>query len=295
MRVTGGMLVDTVVRNLAANLGRLEALEDQLTSGKRLARPSDDPAAVGQALTLRAAVSAGEQYLRSLDGAEAWLQATDAALGSATEVLQRARALAVQGGSEALSGEQLGALATEVDQLLQRMLNGANSSLRGQRLFAGRLTDANPFSLSAGPPQTAVYAGDDGQLLREVDAGVTLAINVPGSTALPAAFSALIDLRDRLRAGDSTGVRTGSLPALDTAMNGLLAVRAEVGAKSNRVEALRDRQQEMQVRLKGLLSKNEDVDFAEAITRFATEENVYKAALAAGARAMQPSLLDYLR
>ena len=78
-------------------------------------------------------------------------------------------------------------------------------------------------------------------------------------------------------------------------MSNLLNVRADIGARTNRLESALTRQESLKARLTGLLSKVEDTDFAEAITDFTNQTNVYKAALAAGAKALQPSLLDYLK
>ncbi|MBI3968727.1 MAG: flagellar hook-associated protein FlgL [Chloroflexi bacterium] len=295
MRVTNRMIQDTVITHISLNARRVEELESQLTSGKKISRPSDDPPAVVRALAFEAGITAGEQYLRNMDMSLAWLHATDATLESGTQLLQRARELAVQGASDGQSSQQRDAIAGEIDQILEQMVVIGNSSLRGQRLFAGLKTDANPFTLNAGPPTTVSYAGDSGQMVREIDSGTTVQINMPGDSFLPQVFTALIDLRDDLRAGNSTAVGSSDLGAIDTAMDRLLEVRSDVGARVNRLENAVERQELIQVRLQELLSKTEDVDMAQAISNFALQENVYKASLAAGAKALQPSLLDYLR
>ncbi|MCC7105646.1 MAG: flagellar hook-associated protein FlgL [Chloroflexi bacterium] len=295
MRITNQTIVDAVVRNLNAHLERLDELQRQLTSGKRLTRPSDDPAALGLALTYRSAIETGKQYLRTMDGATAWLNATDSALGSASDLLQNVRTLAVQGGNDSLGQSERDALATQVDQLLNQLVDVGNSTFQGQRLFAGLKTDTVPFSLNAGPPTTVSYQGDNGAMLREIDLHTSVSINVPGSTAFPAAFAALVQLRDDLRSGNSAAIRGADLSSVDSALNGVLATRADVGARVNRVEAASAWQQKLQVHLTELLTKTEDVDYTEAITKFTTEETVYKAALQAGTYALQPSLMDYLK
>jgi flagellar hook-associated protein 3 FlgL len=295
MRVTNPMMSDTVLRNLQTNLAALERLQDQLTSGKRINRPSDDPPAVETALNYHATIAAGEQYLRNMDSATGWLQATDATLGEATDLLQRARELAVQGANDTLGADQRTGIAAEVDQLLQQMVQLGNASLKGQRLFAGLRTDANPFTLNAGPPTTVAYGGDNGQMLREIDVGTTLAINTPGNGTFAPAFAVLVSLRDNLRAGNASAVRTTDVPAVDAALDTVLNTRANVGAKVNRLESAQDRQQELQVRITELLAKAEDTDYAKAISEFTLQDTVYKASLQAAAKAMQPSLMDYLR
>lgn len=292
MRVTNAMLVDTVLTNLNRNLNKLENLQTQLTSGKRLHRPSDDPSDVGHALNLRAAIGAGAQHLRNMDASIDWLNASEASLNSTTEILQRVRELAVTGATDTLDASQRTALGTEVHQLLEQLVAQGNSTLGGQRLFAGFRTNTNPFTLAG---STVTYSGDTGQMVREVDTGTTIQINVNGNSTFSAAFAAVISVRDHLYANDGASIGSADLPALDSALSSVLNTRAEVGARINRLDSAKTRQELLQVRLTDLLGKAEDTDFAQAITEFTNAENVYKAALAAGSRAIQPSLLDYLR
>src|SRR5262249_51847244 len=123
----------------------------------------------------------------------------------------------------------------------------------------------------------------------------TVAINVPGSSVLPGVFTALINLRDDLQNGDGAAVRSSDLAALDSSLSSLLGARAQIGATVNRLESQRDRQSQLQAQSTELLSKVEDADLAQAVSELSAQENVYKAALAAGAHAIQPSLLDYLK
>ncbi|HZO29201.1 MAG TPA: flagellar hook-associated protein FlgL [Chloroflexota bacterium] len=294
MRITHRMISDTTIRNLRSNLTRLESLHNSITTGKRLSRPSDDPAAVARSLTYSADIAAGEAYLRTMDSATSWMSATDSALDQAGNVLQRARELAVQGANGgSMTPSDMQSLGAEVDQLLQQLGVIGNASLRGQRLFAGQDIDNDPFAVSAVLPGYT-YTGDNGQMRREYDVNAYLIINTPGEATFAPAFTAQFNLRDHLNAGNATAV-TGDLSEVDQALETILSARAEVGAKMNRVEAAQGRQELLQVNLEGLRSKNEDTDFAEAVSKFSVQETVYKASLEAGGKAIQPSLLDYLR
>jgi flagellar hook-associated protein 3 FlgL len=130
---------------------------------------------------------------------------------------------------------------------------------------------------------------------REYDVNAYLTINTPGEATFAPAFTALMNLRDHLNAGDNTAVSNTDIAAVDLALDAILSARAEVGAKMNRVEAAQGRQNLLQVNLEELRSKSEDTDFAEAVSKFSVQETVYKASLEIGGRAIQPSLLDYLR
>ena len=294
MRITHQMMSNTTIRNLRNNLTKLESLQTSITTGKRLSRPSDDPAAVARTLTYTADLAIGEVFLRTMDNATSWMSATDSALDQAGGVLQRARELAVSGanGGTMTQGD-MQAIGTEVDHLLQQMSVIANASLRGQRLFAGQQIDANPFTLSAALPGYT-YSGDAGQMRREYDVGAYLTINTPGEATFAPAFAALFNLRDNLNAGDASAVNA-DIAEVDQALDSILSARAEVGAKMNRVEAAQGRQTLLQVNLEGLRSKAEDTDFTEAVSKFSIQETVYKASLEVGGKAIQPSLLDFLR
>ncbi len=111
----------------------------------------------------------------------------------------------------------------------------------------------------------------------------------------PASFAALINLRDRLNAGDARAVSSQSLTEIDAAMDSVMSARATNGARVNRVEQAKDRQELLQVNLQDLLSKAQDTDMADAASKFSIQETLYKASLEAASKAIQPSLLDYLR
>src|SRR5437588_6507169 len=102
MRVTQEMLTDTLLHNLARTQARMDQAQNELSSGKRIRHPSDDPQGVGQALTLRSALATGDTYLKTMDTSLSWLNATDSALDTGTQLMQRAREIAVQGSNDTL-------------------------------------------------------------------------------------------------------------------------------------------------------------------------------------------------
>jgi len=288
VRITHNVLSETVLAGLNAALERLDRLQDQVTSGKRFTRPSHDPVGVARSLDHRTALAATEQYLRNVDSALAWLQATDIALAGAGDVFQRARELGVRAANNALSADDRSAIVAELDQLTAQLLELSNTSYDDQYLFAGLKTGTRPFAVAGGP-----YQGDTGQVLREVGPQSVLAVNIPGQPAFSDGFAALAGLRAAVLSNDGVAI-SSALATLDTAHAGLLAARAQAGAKMNRLEAVMQQLQEQRTNLKQLLSQVEDADMAETLVLYNEQQNVYRAALGAGARAIQPSLLDYL-
>lgn len=292
MRVTDAMRVDQLLADLDRVRVRLARLQDQAASGRRVRRPSDDPVVAGSAMYLRARLGEIERFLASAQQASDWLEATDAALGSAQDVLARARELAVTGASDTLPAEARQALAAEVDALIDALIQVGNTSLDGRYLFGGHRTTQPPFTRSG---SSATYNGDGGAVRRAIGVGVAVTVNVPGDQAFAAAFAALSDLYQRLTGNDAQGISATTLPLLDQAIDGLLRVRAQVGANAERVRREESRLRAAQVEAVRILSETEDADLAETVLRLNEAEAAYRAALAVGARIIQPTLIDFLR
>lgn len=291
MRVTHGMLVDTLLKNLSGNLARMERVYQQITSARRISRPSDDPVGTATVLRLSSAYQEIEQYLTNVEQARTWLDLTDQALTTIGQSLQRVRELIVQAANDTLSADDRQAIWAELTALQEQVATTGNYAHAGQYLFAGSLTQTEPFDLSMDPP---AYQGNNAPLLRLIDRGVTVEINVPGSVAIVPVLQAIKQARDAVAANDTSAIRS-SLSAIDAAHTQLLSAQASVGARVNRLDAQRDRLLDAHTSTLRLLSEAGDTDMAEAVTRFSKEELTYRAALQAGARAIQPTLLDYLR
>lgn len=305
MRVTNGMMVDHVMRNLQNNLRRMDRLSEQLSSGRRIQVPSDDPAGAAEALRLQSALGETKQYRQNIEDAVSWMNSTDAALAEMGSALQRARELAVYGSTDSLSNLDRQAIADEVDQLLQHLVQVGNTQHGGRYIFAGQQTLTAPFAATVGAVPGGVggalgivsvsYQGDTGTIESEIAPGITMRWNTPGNDVFQPAFDALISLRDNLRSGNSTQISQVDLANLDQAVDSTLRWRADNGAKVNRLEVTKGRLDDLEVNLTKLVSKVEDADIAEVVMQLAQAESVYKAALGTGARIIQPTLLDFLR
>jgi flagellar hook-associated protein 3 FlgL len=294
MRITQGMIADTVLRNVENNQNRLEQLQAQLTSGSRISKPSDDPIGAARAMTLQEGIGQTDQYLANIDQASGWLNTTDNALGSVTSVLQRARELAVQAASDTINAQDRSAINSEVQQLQQHALNLAQSRFGNSYLFAGTASDQPGYLQAQASGPVGVWQGNDNQVVREISTGVTMGVNADSRAVFDSVFGALNQLQTGL-ASNTTATIQASIGTLDTALTTVLGARAQIGAKVNRLESLTQRLNDVKVTTTGLLSQVKDVDFAQAITNFSMAQSVYQASLKAGAQAMQQSLLDYLR
>ncbi len=292
MRVTNTMMVGNFLRNLNVNTEQLDELQEQLSSGKRLNKPSDDPVAVVVSLRMRSILNENDKYLDNVGAAQAWLETTDLALGQANNVLQRVRELTIQGATDVLTPEARNAIAQEVVQLRDQLIQVANSTYDGRYIFAGFQTLTVPFD------NTGTYFGDGNQIKYEISVSNTIDINIPGDSVFQGPvdmFQLLTDIATNLTAGNTANLSGPLLGQVDTAMNNLLTFRAEAGAKINRLELTKARLEDTKANYSNLLSKNEDIDIPKTITDLKMQESTYRASLASGARIIQPTLVDFLR
>lgn len=308
MRVTNRMMNNTLLLNLNRGLARLERINNQLGTKKKINRPSDDPVKTGVILRTSTSIRETEQYIRNLDAAVSWLDAADVILQDVVSVIHRAKELAVAGASTHLDETARQALADEIAQLHDNLLQLANSTHGGRYLFAGQHTDKKPFSgggITGDRINDVTFlmslTDDETKIEFEIAPGITIDVNVisynpddnPQEGLFMPIFNALQELYGELV--DDTGDPDIPLQDLDNSLDNVLRKISELGGKQNRVELARERMLDLQLNLTRILSEEQDLDYAEAIMELKMEEFAYRTALAVGARIIQPSLVDFLR
>lgn len=296
------MMSDNLNYNLQSVMRRMHEHNHQLATGRRVSYPSDDPVAVESIMRLKSLVGETEQYLDNVRDGLSWLSYTDSALGQIGEGLQRARELAVYGASDTMTPEDRITVAMEIEQIREDIFATGNTNMAGRYIFGGNRTDQPPFVDQNGTPVyqgapgsgSGAVVGQVGTIAYEVGPGVTVAVAIHGDDAILPSLQALDRLSAALRADDSEEINA-ALGEVNSALDELLRWRAEVGSRMNRMEVARERLSEDRENVTSLLSDKQDVDIAETIMKLKLEENVYRSALAVGARILQPTLMDYLR
>lgn len=265
MRVTQQMLHQNSVRHMNQNLSRFEKTNSQVSTGKAIERPSDNPNGVSKAMSMKSTIAANEQYGRNTDEAKLWLDETDQTISSMTNVMHRVRELALQGSNDTLNVEDREIVASEIEELTTLMNQFSATKVNGQDLFGA----AKFFPIS--------------------DA-LNIKVNASSAEVLGDTITVLGNLTAAVRVG--SGI---DLDAIDSGMDRMLAAQADIGARTNRVDATESRVKDHTFDLKSLVSKIEDVDYAEAIIRLKSEESIYQASLSASSKIIQTSLMDFLR
>ncbi|RLQ05860.1 flagellar hook-associated protein FlgL [Geobacillus sp. FSL K6-0789] len=301
MRVTQGMLTGNMLRNLSASYARLGKYQDQLATGKKINRPSDDPVIAMKGMVYRTNLTEVEQFKRNFSEAYNWIENSDAALDKATQALQRIRELVVQASNDTYEVSQRAAISEEIKQLTEHLASIANTKVGDKYIFNGTDTLKQPVDLSRTPP---VVSQNTDEIKIELSKGIYIPVNVNPTKVFNydntakgnGLFSDLEFLNNDLNDATKSGKDISQyLSYIDQHINNLLSARAELGARLNRVELMEERVDQQEVIAHRILSDNEDADIERVITDLKTQESVHRAALGVGARIIQPTLLDFLR
>ncbi|MGW9271112.1 flagellar hook-associated protein FlgL [Microbacterium sp. NPDC055599] len=290
-RVTQSTMTQTAMRQLQANLSELARLQDQATSQKAFAAPSDDPTAAAATLALHAEQRRTEQYARNIDDGLAWVTAADSAITASTSLLSRVRDLTAQGANDgALDATAKEALAVELEGIRGELLAQANTRLLGRSVFAGT-SDTAAFAADYS------YSGVAGsEVTRRVSDAASVRVDTDGAAVFGAGDDSVFALVDRivadLRSGTNVGPRLGDIDDRRTAM---LGVQGSVGTRQSQIERAKEAAVQNSVSLESRRAAVEDVDSVEVLIRLQAQELVYRSALAVNARVLQPSLMDFLR
>ena len=411
MRVTSSMMGDNLVNTLKNNTEKMLKTQNDIATGVKNRIPRENPVEVSHSIHYKRVLFELEQFEKNVDDGKARLNVADTALGSATEILQRIRELAVQGANGIYTKEDRAKIAAEVEELLSELVNIANTKYKGKVIFGGNDTLEDPFKImrtySKYARKTVIdkveYYGDMGKLNREIGRGSITAVNIPGNEVFWAENASLFSsvnasnyivptdstvringveinfkagdniemivnrlnrapipvrasvnrmngaiiletssardiwvedikgstvmqdigvisgknppknlsptarffggtifemvkrVRDSLYMDDAEDLGSRALGGLDLALENILKYRAELGARSSRLDMVKARIIHDRTDMEEILSRNEDIDVAESITKLKMLELAHQAALGVTARIIQPTLLDFLR
>ncbi|GIP35597.1 flagellar hook-associated protein FlgL [Paenibacillus sp. J2TS4] len=296
LRITQGMMHTQLMRDLNRNLGRMQKLQEQMNSGMKINRPSDDPVGITYGLRYRSELSTNDQYQKNVSMANSWLEFSDKMLTQTEAVFHRLKELTIKASTGSNPQAALDAIRVEVEELRDQLIDIGNSKLNGKYVFNGQFTDEAPY--------TAGNAADDrtdsSRIPLVLGAGVEVTINISGNDIFGEpgtddnAFKLVDDLITALQDGDFAGI-SASLDKQEQRMDKVLAMHAEIGARTNRVELIENRLKDLGLNLEAMQSKVEDADYGDLIIKSKINESIYNASLSVGAKIITPSLVDFLR
>jgi flagellar hook-associated protein 3 FlgL len=293
MRITQRAVALTSLQGLNRNLDAVGKLQQQLTSGRLISAPSDSPTGTNRAMQTRGDQAAVAQQKRNLTDAQSWLEQTDSALQTMLATTRRVRDLTVQGlNTGAASDVSQQARATEVTSLREGLLSLANLTIQGRPLFGGITSGGQSYNPAGG------WVGQGGTPVeRRVSDTEKLRVDLTGPEAFGPPNDDLFAVVNRIATDlvANPAALEVHLADLDVVMKGMQASVADVGTRASRVERLQQINFDRGLALESQLAEVEKIDLPNTIMRLEMQKVGYEAALAATAKAIQPTLLDYLR
>jgi flagellar hook-associated protein 3 FlgL len=298
MRITQRAISQTALQGLNRNLTELGKLQEQLTSGKVVSRPSDSPTAVNRSMQIRKDQAATEQHARNISDAQSWMETTDTALTSMVAQVRRVRDLTVQAANDgAMTTEARTAISAEVAALRDSLLGLANENVDGRPVFGGATSGNKAYEADG----TWVGVGSaDGTgvvpIKRRISNDEQVRIDTTGPEAFGPPGSDLFTVVGKIAADVGAGVSVqDDLTDLDAAIDRLLTAASTVGARAARIDNAAQVNTDRSLALKKQLTNVEDVDLPKTIMQLQFQQTGYQAALQATAQVIQPSLADFLR
>jgi len=301
-RITSEMVRASTLNDINSSLQTLQRSAVELSSGKRIIEPSDDPYGASHIIDLTSQIEGLSSYSAAIANGSAWTGAASGAMSNIHTILQRVRELVLQASNGTLNSGDLGSIAGQVTGLIESIKQDANTQYAGQYIFSGTLTTTAPYK----PGAEDAFQGDTEPVNRPIGPGAVVNVATELSSVLGsgqgAADGKLLDVLRTIAGhlGEATpaareALATTDLANLDTNMEALTNLEARTGATTNQLTAAASRIEGLQDALTKSLSATQDANIAEVSLAYSSEQAAYSAALHAGANIIQESLLDFLK
>jgi flagellar hook-associated protein 3 FlgL len=301
-RITTDMVIGSTLANINAAQAAMTRTEAELSSGRSIIEPSDNPNGASQAITLQSALDGLSTYEKSAQDGVSWMNTASGALSSIDSQVQRVREIVLQAANGTNSPSDLADLAGVVEQLTEGVKQDANTQYAGQYVFSGTLTNTPPYQHGAEDK----YEGNTAPIARALGPGASVNVALNLSSVLGngagAADGKLLDtlrtITQNLREGNNPAaveaLRTTDLGNLDTNLNSLTTLQAQAGATTDQLNLALSRISSLQTTNTEQLSNIQDINVAKVSIEYSNQHAAFEAALKAGASIVQESLLEFL-
>jgi flagellar hook-associated protein 3 FlgL len=290
MRVTNKMMADNTTAQLFRQTEMMARTQEQIVTGKKINRASDDPSGISSVLSYRKSIASLDQYNQNIADAKLNIDTVDNVLQMVSDQLNEAKQIAydTEPSKRAEMAEQVAAIR---DQVLQM----ANYQVGGKYLFAGDANTTQPYNST-----TWLYNGDAGT--RDTVIGDNMQVNVTadGQSIFGPNTANVFDILNHLESALTavpvvTTDITDQISNLQSAVDRITTIRSRNAGVYKRLEATANHYDYFKVNLQDMLSKTEDANVAEAIINFQVQQTTYETTLSSSAMILQKSLIDFLR
>ncbi len=297
-RVNLETFISTTLANVQKSTASMSSFQEKISTGKKVNRASDDPAGARKILSLKAEDLRLDQYASNIQTATQSLDFSASALQSTSDIVQKITELTMQGVSGSTDQTSKTIIANEINQLLETMMQGANSERLGRYTFAGTETTTVPFVStrdSSGKISAVTYNGNREVIEYNVGPATNTIVNLTGEEVFMNSnlFQTIINIRDDLSNG-TVGTATNELTNLDTAAKNILNSISKAGGISSTLQLTGNRIEETKLSLQEVLASAESADIAELVLKLTEQQSIFEASLASGSYIFKTSILNYI-
>ncbi len=308
MRATLSSTYRSLLSNLDKNSNRLNDLRVMGATGKRMAKPSDDPSAIRPVVNARGQIRSSERFLQTMGTAMDRINTMDTQLGELSNLMIRAKELLIGAGNAAMSEPDLRTYGQQLRMIKEELVSIGNTQINGKYIFAGYAEATKPFDGTPGG-----YNGDAGAIEFEIGPGEKVAVNLTGNNlfmgdfnfdgATDAAGVDLFQVFDNIIAAldspppatPNPGAALAEMGNLDRGAEQVSRFRSQMGNLGNRVENAMLGMEDASIEMQKVLSRYEDADIVKVLSDMTQQETAFKAALEITGRVNQLTILDFLR
>ena len=292
MRISYSMMYDQSEYNINKQYEEYFKLNEKVSTGKEVNRPSDDPIAMGKILGYRSTISALDQYKTNIERGDTWLGFTEGALDQSEKLMVNARTLAISMDGDNV--DQFPIIAAQVEQIAEQLLQIANSSVSGKYLFSGHKTETIPFTMDENLNVT--YHGDNNKIKYSVDQTTDVEVNITGQETFiegTNAFDALKHLHQALSDDDvlEVGVALGDLNA---SIEQIVKQWSLTGTLRQQLDSSDEQIEQFKFLTEDLLVDTENTDMVKRLTDLTAREIAFSAALQTTGMIRNLTLLNYI-
>jgi flagellar hook-associated protein 3 FlgL len=292
----GPDLFSTMVNAVTADQQQLNTALEQVSTGKSVNQPSDNPAATAAYIDNQTESDTVDQFTQNVSTVEGGLQTADSALTSVVNNLNQAIQLGTEAANGTNSTAELQGMAKQIQSIQQTVMNLANTSYQGTYLFAGTASTTAPYVADSSSSSGVSYVGNNETNSIDVGAGQTVTINQPGSNIFDASGSDVFQALSNLSTAISTNTNvSGALSQLESAYNTVSAQQTFYGNTIDQLNSINDNLSEEQLSLSTQASNLISANPAQAESNLVQDDTTLTAALEAFGTISQNTLLNYLK
>ena len=297
-RVNLETFISSTLANVQKSTSNMSRLQEQISTGKKVNRASDDPAGARKILSLRSEDLRLDQYASNIQTATQSLDFNAAALSNTSDIVQRITELTMQGVSGATDQSGRTIIANEINQLLETIMQSANSKRLGRYTFAGTETTTEPFVATrnaSGNISSVAYNGNRETIQYNVGPNTNTTVNLTGDEVFMQTrlFDTIVKIRENLLDGAIT-FATNELTNLDNASQNILNSIAKAGGISSTLELTGNRIDDTKLSLQEVLASAESADIAELVLKLTEQQSIFEASLSSGSYIFKTSILNYI-